>query len=159
MECFGIEDIFIAVTLKLQFTEEMREGGVNVDLPQNRYNVLRSPVLRIDVFWDLTLCCLMSGSWHSKESYCLHPSGSSRPKNFYMNGTTVFETMGTTHQVAQRHISEDSNPQQHGCENLKSCKTGFVKSQAQLSSTIPISVFKLISKLIKKCSECYRVKN
>jgi hypothetical protein len=33
MECFGIEDIFIAVTLKLQFTEEMREGGVNVDLP------------------------------------------------------------------------------------------------------------------------------
>jgi hypothetical protein len=76
-----------------------------------------------------------------------------------MDCTTVFETIGTTHQVAQRHIPEDLNPQQHGCEYFKFCKSGFVNGQAHLSSTIPISAFKLILKVVKKCSEFYRVKN
>ena len=67
-----------------------------------------------------------------------------------MDCTTVFETMGTPHQVAQHHIPEDLNPQRHGCEDFKFCKSGFVNGQAQLSSTIPIFAFKLILKVIKK---------
>jgi hypothetical protein len=32
----------------------------------------------------------------------------------------LFETSGTTNPAAQRHISEELTPQQHGCENFVS---------------------------------------
>jgi hypothetical protein len=36
---------------------------MSVRVPQNQYIVVRSDILRIHVFWDVTPCCWASGSW------------------------------------------------------------------------------------------------
>jgi len=140
---------------ELQFTKEMRgkgHCGSDIELIQH----IVKPSFEDWCIQGCDTMLFVSGSWHFKESIFRVKQ---TKKNFFTDCTTVFETVETPHQVAQRHIPEDLNPQWHGCEDFKFCKSGFVNGQAQLSSTIPVSAFKLILKVVKKCSECYRVKN
>jgi len=38
-----------------------------------RFEVLTAVMLKIQVFWDVTLCHWVSGCQCSEEPYCLHP--------------------------------------------------------------------------------------
>lgn len=57
--------------------------------------------------------------------YCCHLHGKQSRKKFFLNcltledeGTSYFETSGTTHPGVKYHILEDLNSQKHHCENL-----------------------------------------
>jgi hypothetical protein len=62
-------------------------------------------------FWDMTLCCWVSGFRRFEKAYCL------------LRGRRgFFETLGTTYLTTQHRMPDDMNPQKQHCEELKSHK-------------------------------------
>lgn len=67
---------------------------------------------------------LVNGSWRFTALQCLLLQGQAVQKEFLtltMKTQWAFKTPGFTHQMTQPNITEDFNPQQHCCQNLKSC--------------------------------------
>jgi len=69
-----------------------------------RFQVLTVVLLRIQVFWDVALCCWVSGSQHLKGTWCLHRQGSSRAWRILLGS---FETSRNTHPSTQCHTPEE----------------------------------------------------
>ena len=72
---------------------------------------------RMWVYWDMMLCCWISGS--------IYFEGVQEEVPFFLDCLIlkdkgiVFEMLGITHPVTQLDIPGDLNSPQHGCENLK----------------------------------------
>jgi hypothetical protein len=74
-----------------------------------RFEFLTAMLLRIQDFWDMTLCHVVSGSQHFEGSWCIHldRSCSHSPKPLNVNSGMS----ETTHPTIQLLIPEDLNSQ------------------------------------------------
>jgi hypothetical protein len=64
-------------------------------------NTANDPIIKI--FWDVMLCCWVSGSKHFKGMWCLHLQGQA----------VLEERLGLLDQIPQNHIPDDLNPTPH----------------------------------------------
>lgn len=120
---------------------------------QARFEVLMVTWLWIQVFWDVTMCSCMSGSWCFKGSLCLNArSQAVREKLFFldwlkMKATRSFWTLRYSNTMTQCHNPQDFYPVNgyyYGCvfadtwRHTKNCYcSGHPFSLPKYSTSLP----------------------
>lgn len=75
-----------------------------------RFEVLTVTLLWIQVFWDVTMCSSMSGSWCFNGSVCLNTQESSSPRKTLLLGLKVTRSFWTLRN--SNAMTECHNPQE-----------------------------------------------
>jgi hypothetical protein len=68
--------------------------------------------LGVQAFWNLTVCCWMSSSWHFEVTYCFYPQGSSSQAWRW--------TSQIVRPTTQLHFQEGLNPCKYICSIINS---------------------------------------
>jgi hypothetical protein len=89
-------------TLKQSFSSQTKGSHYSAHTWQLvRTEVLTVVLLKIWVFWDVTVCHWASNSWCLEEPWCLHLQGQAVQVSLKMEALQSFKTSITTHPVTQ----------------------------------------------------------
>jgi hypothetical protein len=114
-----------------------------------RFWVSAAPLLSVQYFCDVTLCCWVSGYWHCTGLYCLHVQGLNSPTRslsspvdrFNMKTVQSFEMSATSNPATQCHIPEALNAQCDSCWHRYTWSTDTnkcIKTSLSLISSLKV---------------------